>query len=144
MIRCLTILLLVFIADAAAADCFDAAADRHRVPADVLRAIACVESNHKPNAINRNRNGSVDYGVMQINSLWLRELASFGIERGHLWDLCTNVHVGAWILAQNFQTFGFGWRAIGAYNAGLQETPAREHLRYEYAKKIYRALDGGC
>lgn len=144
MIRCLTILLLVFIADAAEADCFDAAADRHGVPAGVLRAIACVESNHNPNALNRNRNGSVDYGVMQINSVWLRELAKFGIERGHLWDLCTNVHVGAWILAQNFQAFGFSWRAIGAYNAGLKETPSREYLRYEYAKKIYRVIDGGC
>ena len=136
--------LLVLAAGTAAADCYDAAAERHRVPADILRAIACVESNHNPHAVNRNRDGSVDYGVMQINSSWLTVLSRFGIERDHLWDPCTNVHVGAWVLAQKIQAFGFSWRAIGAYNAGLKETAFRERLRYDYAKKVYSALDRGC
>jgi hypothetical protein len=39
---------------------------------------------------------------------------------------------------------GLGWRAIGAYNAGLKETPEREYLRYVYAKKVYQAIDSGC
>ena len=131
-------------AELVSADCFDTAAERHRVSADLLRAIACVESNFNPHAVNRNRNGSVDYGVMQINSVWLRELGKFGIERDHLWDPCTNIHVGAWVLAQKIQAFGFSWRAIGAYNAGLKQTPLREYLRYEYAKKVYGVLDNGC
>lgn len=142
--RCVMVLLLIGIADPAFADCFEAAGKRHRLPPELLRAIACVESHHNPLAVNKNRNGSIDLGVMQINSLWLPTLATFGIERDHLWDLCTNVYVGAWVLAQNVQVLGFNWRAIGAYNAGLKETPTRDVLRYAYAKKVYRAIDRGC
>lgn len=144
VIRYLTILPLFLAADPAVADCYDAAASRHGIPAEILRAIACVESNHNHLAVNRNRDGSTDYGVMQINSLWLPVLGKFGIEPDHLWDLCTNVHVGAWVLAQNVRALGFGWRAIGAYNAGMKDTPERETLRYVYAKKIYQAIDRGC
>lgn len=144
MIKHLIVILGLLPASSAGADCFDTAAERHRVPACLLRAIACVESNVNPHAVNRNRNGSTDYGVMQINSVWLPRLGKFGIERDHLWDSCTNIHVGAWVLAQKIQTFGFTWRAIGAYNAGLKDTPLKEHLRYEYAKKVYRAVDDGC
>jgi soluble lytic murein transglycosylase-like protein len=131
-------------AETVSADCFDTAAKRHHLPADLLRAIACVESNYNPHAINYNRDGSADYGVMQINSRWLVELRGFGIERDHLWDSCTNIHVGAWVLAQKIKALGFTWRAIGAYNAGLKQTLHRERLRYEYAKKVYDVFDNGC
>jgi len=135
---------MVLLAESLYADCFDAAAERHRVPANLLRAIACVESNFESHAVNHNSNGSTDYGVMQINSLWLAELRPFGIERDHLWDWCTNIHVGAWVLAQKIETAGYTWRAIGAYNAGLKNTPLREQLRYEYAEKVYRVVERGC
>lgn len=140
----LVVLLGILHAEFVSADCFETAAERHRVSADLLRAIACVESNFNPHAINRNRNGSVDYGVMQINSVWLKELGEFGIERDHLWDWCTNIHVGAWVLAQKIQRLGYTWRAIGAYNAGLKDTRLREQLRYEYAEKVYRVVEHGC
>lgn len=144
MTRYVLIVLLTGVADTAFGDCFERAAERHHVPAPLLRAIACVESHHDPRAFNRNANGSIDLGVMQINSRWLPTLKQFGIERDHLWDLCTNVHVGAWVLAQNMKALGFTWRAIGAYNAGLEQTPKKEALRYAYAQKVYRALDRGC
>ncbi len=138
------VLLGIFQAELVSADCFDTAAKRHYVSADLLRAIACVESNFNPKAVNYNRDGSADYGIMQINSRWLDELSVFGIERDHLWDPCTNIHVGAWVLAQKIQAAGYNWRAIGAYNAGLKQTPQREGLRYEYAKKVYDVFDNGC
>lgn len=138
------VLLGILQAELVSADCFDTAAKRHYVSADLLRAIACVESNFNAQAVNYNRDGSADYGVMQINSRWLEELSAFGIERDHLWDPCTNIHVGAWVLAQKIQALGFTWRAIGAYNAGLKQTPQRERLRYEYAKKVYDVFDNGC
>ena len=126
------------------ADCFDAAASRHEVPSELLRAIACVESNFDHHAYNDNRNGSYDIGIMQINSIWLPELSRFDIVEDHLWDMCTNVPVGAWVLSQKIAAFGYTARAIGAYNAGLRDTPTREYQRYEYAKKVYRAVDHGC
>ena len=128
----------------ASADCYESAAARYDLSADLLRAIACVESNFNAHAVNHNANGSTDYGVMQINSIWLAELSTFDIERDHLWDACTNIHVGAWVLAQKIQRLGYTWRAIGAYNAGLKDTPTREQLRYAYAKKVYRAHQHGC
>lgn len=144
MSRFTIMVLLIGIADIALADCFDRAATRHRIPADLLRAIACVESGHDAYAVNRNTDGSVDLGVMQINSWWLPTLRRFGIEGDHLWDFCTNVHVGAWVLAHNIKIFGLTWRAIGAYNAGPVESPEREKLRYAYEQKVYRAVDRGC
>ncbi|HEX8826534.1 MAG TPA: lytic transglycosylase domain-containing protein, partial [Xanthobacteraceae bacterium] len=53
------------------ADCFDEAAKYQKVNPLILRAIAWNESHNKPDAINKNANGSTDYGLMQINSIHL-------------------------------------------------------------------------
>ena len=117
--------------------CWDDAAARYQVNSTLLRAIARTESDLNPKAISRNRNGSRDIGLMQINSSWLPVLTSHGIAERDLFDPCTNIYVGAWILAQNFQRMGSGWDAVGAYNARL---PA---LRRAYAWKVYRNLRTG-
>ncbi len=97
--------------------CVMQAAQRYRVDERLIRAIIQVESSGNPLALNRNANGSEDIGVMQINSSWLRVLGRYGIQRRHLDDPCTNVHVGAWVLAGNIARYGNTWRAVGAYNA---------------------------
>lgn len=132
------VLVLFFIAPSfAMAFCFDDAARRYYVNPDLLRAIARVESNMNPRAINHsNENGSYDIGLMQINSSWLPVLARYGIKEEDLFDPCVNVHVGAWILAQNFRDLGFNWQAIGAYNARSPEK------RLRYALKVYQAVLG--
>ena len=114
--------------------CWDDAAARYQINSALLRAIARTESGLNPQAVSPNRNGSRDIGLMQINSSWLPLLASHGIAERDLFDPCTNIYVGAWILAQNFQRLGSDWNAIGAYNA---RTPA---LRRAYAWKVYRNL----
>lgn len=129
----LTIALALF-ASVPAYACWDDAAARYQVNSTLLHAIARTESSLNPQAINRNRNGSRDIGLMQINSSWLPVLADHGIAERDLFDPCTNIHVGAWILAQNFQRLGVDWNAVGAYNA---RTPA---LRRAYAWKVYRNL----
>ncbi|WP_249215608.1 lytic transglycosylase domain-containing protein [Burkholderia contaminans] len=70
----LTATFLVVQPRAALADCFDDAASFHHVNPVILRAIAIVESGGKTDATNRNSNGSVDYGMMQINSIHLPSL----------------------------------------------------------------------
>ena len=112
--------------------CWDDAAARYQVNSTLLRAIARTESALDPQAISRNRNGSRDIGLMQINSSWLPVLTSHGIAERDLFDPCTNIYVGAWILAQNFQRLGSSCDAVGAYNARM---PA---LRRAYAWKVYR------
>ena len=116
---------IALIASAPAYACWDDAAARYQVNSTLLHAIARTESLLNPQAINRNRNGSRDIGLMQINSSWLRVLANYGIAERDLLDPCTNIHVGAWILAQNFQRLGSDLDAVGAYKA---RTPALRRL----------------
>ena len=125
---------LVFGAALPAQACWDAAAQRYQVSSALLYAIARTESGLNPLAIGRNGNGSRDIGLMQINSTWLPTLASHGISERNLFEPCTNIHVGAWILAGNVSRLGYTWDAVGAYNA------TRPALRRAYADKVRRHL----
>jgi hypothetical protein len=108
---------LAFGAALPAQACWDDAAQRYQVSSALLYAIARTESGLNPQAIGRNGNGSRDIGLMQINSAWLPTLASHGINERDLFEPCTNIHVGAWILAGNVSRLGYTWDAVGAYNA---------------------------
>lgn len=112
--------------------CVEQAAYRFQVPAAALRAIVQQETAWRCTPRHpRNRNATYDIGCAGINSAWLPQLKSrFGISEQSLLDPCTNIHVGAWILAHNQRQHGNTWRAIGAYNA------ATESKRREYAWKI--------
>jgi len=122
--------------------CWEQASARYGVPAELLYAIAKVESGLNPAAIGDNRkNGGVGtgYGVglMQIDSSWLPRLKrEFGITREHLFEPCLNLHVGAWILADNIARMGYNWDAVGAYNAKTS------WKRVRYARKVNDALTG--
>ncbi|MBE0624602.1 MAG: lytic transglycosylase domain-containing protein [Burkholderiales bacterium] len=114
--------------------CWDDAAMRYQVSSALLYAIARTESGLDPNAVGRNANGSRDIGLMQINSAWLPTLASHGIGERELFEPCTNIYVGAWILAGKVSRHGYTWEAVGAYNAA---SPA---LRRSYIEKVRRRL----
>ncbi|OQC18086.1 lytic transglycosylase domain-containing protein [Candidatus Skiveiella danica] len=114
--------------------CWEQAAERYSVSPELLYAIARTESGLDPQAVGLNRNGSRDIGLMQINSAWLPKLTTHGIAERDLFDPCTSIHVGAWILAGNVQRLGYTWEAIGAYNA---TNPA---LRRAYAERVYRQV----
>lgn len=131
--------ILLLFAVAGNAACFEEAAARYRVPSSLLQAISRVESSGNPAATHRNSDGSYDIGHMQINSRWLPTLQRYGISKEKLFDACTNTYVGAWILARNISRLGYGWLAIGAYNASSQSK------RISYAHKVALALrqEGG-
>ena len=114
--------------------CWEQAGERYGVSPELLYAIARTESGLDPQAIGRNHNGSRDIGLMQINSVWLARLSAHGIAERDLFDPCTSIHVGAWILAGNVRRLGYTWEAVGAYNA------ARPSLRRAYAKRVYRQV----
>jgi soluble lytic murein transglycosylase-like protein len=114
----------------ARADCVLEAAKYHRVNPTILLAIAIVESRLQPGAVHKNTNGSADFGVMQINSVHLPELARYGVKRADLYDSCKNVYTGAWILRKRLDQYGNTWAAIGAYHSA---TPA---LRDSYAARV--------
>ncbi len=98
--------------------CFKDAGALYGVHPNLLWAIAKVESGLNPMAINRNLNGTVDIGIMQINSSWIPVLKAYGLkDERYLWEPCYNIHVGAWVLAQCIKKFGYTWEAVGCYNA---------------------------
>ena len=79
---------------------------------------------------------------MQINSSWFGYLGRRGISPAALREPCLNLQVGAWILSNEVQRYGYSWEAIGAYYAGPYDAKTerwkRRHYR-EYARKVFRA-----
>lgn len=118
----------------ASAFCWNEAAARYHINASVLQSIGQHESGLKSTAINRNNNGTVDVGVMQINSIHFAELQSYGIVPSALWEPCTNVMVGAFLLAKSIKKYGNTWEAVGAYHS---RTPS---LKERYALQVYRVF----
>lgn len=131
MKKLLTIALILASANASAF-CFEEAGRVFDVNPKLLKAIAFTESSMNPSAFNdKNRNGTADYGLMQINSTWFERLEAKGISRDVVInDPCTNVFVGAWILAQNFETSGETWLSVGAYNAGYSKRTEGARQKY--------------
>lgn len=133
-IACLAVAIGVghICAPRAEAFCFDEAGTVYRISPQLLESIARTESNLNTNAINRNANGSFDYGLMQINSYWVR---TYGLSSNDLMnDACYNVKVGAWILRQCMDHYGYNWNAVGCYNAASKAKRAR------YAWKVFTNL----
>lgn len=124
--------------EAFAGNCWIDAGEKYGIDPKLLYVIAQKESGLNPRAKNVNTDSSTDVGLMQINSFWFPHLAKRGISQDQLWDACTNVHVGAWVLKQSMSVYGKTWRAVGAYNAGTGKSPEREQLRAKYAADIYR------
>ncbi len=126
--------------------CFDQAGDKYGVSPALLRAIAQVESSMNPRAVNSShveRTRSIDIGLMQINSSHLPKLARFGIDKDRLLnDPCTNVMVGAWILADKLARHGDDWNGVGAYNAACTQLKGDDchAARSKYAWRVHRAL----
>jgi soluble lytic murein transglycosylase-like protein len=112
--------------------CFEEAGTRYNINADLLRAIAFVESSFRPHVINRNKNGSYDFGIMQINS------GNAGVIGEELWnelgDPCINVLVGSWFLTDCIRRYGYTWNAVGCYN-----TPEPKKQK-KYISKVKQAL----
>ncbi len=59
--------------------CFDQAGQYYSVSPRLLYAIAKVENSLNWRALNRNKNGTYDIGLMQINSRWIPVLRRYGL-----------------------------------------------------------------
>jgi len=126
-------LLLIVLSSNGYSFCFQEAGQLYGINPMVLRSIAKVESNTKPDIVNKNSNGTYDVGLMQINTIWKKTL---GQERWrHLGDACYNTKTGAWILATCINKYGYNWKAIGCYNS---QTPEKSEI---YAKKVFNQLE---
>lgn len=136
MIRCHLIKIVVIfsflIPEQALPFCFDEAGRTYGVSPLLLRGIATVESGMKSDAVNYNSNGSADFGLMQINSSWLKTLKTTSQEL--LENSCFNVMAGAWVMKDCLDRYGETWNAVGCYNASSHDK------RVNYSWKVYREL----
>ena len=128
----LTLILVLILPVNLLGFCFEEAGKFYGISPLLLQAIAGVESNFDPRALNRNSDGSYDFGLMQINSFWAEVI---GMRNWlMLGDPCTNIKTGAWILSRCIERYGYTWEAVGCYNARSPQKAAR------YANRIYEKL----
>ncbi|MFN3976751.1 MAG: lytic transglycosylase domain-containing protein [Aquificaceae bacterium] len=111
--------------------CFFDAGERYQVDPLLLIAIAKSESNFNPRAVNINRNGTKDYGIMQINSYWLER---YKIPKDWIFEACYNIHFGAMVLRRCMDKYPRINLAIDCYNKGER---AKENS--PYAEKVLRS-----
>lgn len=132
----LLLLFILYMPSICIAFCWEKAGEKYNIEPELLLAIAYVESGLNYKAYGRNKNGSYDIGLMQINSSHLKWLKRKNITEDELIsDPCLNVMTGASILAGFIQQAGYNWHSIGAYNAGL--SMKRENARKRYAEKVW-------
>ncbi len=121
------------------AACLILAAQNYSVPPAVLVGIYNVEGGQIGQQVS-NKNGTYDLGPMQINTLWVPELADYwGVSEttAKKWvrdDACTNMNVSAWILRQHLNETGSLAQAIAHYHS---RTPERGT---NYRRKVVSAM----
>ena len=113
-------------------NCISHAAIVYHVPVPVVLSIMRQENGRNGQAV-KNKNGSYDLGVMQINSRWLPTLARYGYTREDLqFKPCKNVMAGTWILANSIANGDTLWSGIGNYHS---HTPKHN---VSYRNDIYK------
>lgn len=97
--------------------CINQAAIQYSVPASLIISVLKAENGHK-NSATANKNGTYDYGPMQINTAWLKTLARYGYTVDDLrYNACLNVNAGTWILAKALLSNKLLWQGIGNYHS---------------------------
>lgn len=98
-------------------ECINQAATVYQVPAAMIISILKTEGGRNGDA-SKNKDGSIDYGPMQINSRHLEKLTKYGITKRDLqYNPCVNVAVGAWILAKSIADGKDIWHGVGIYHS---------------------------
>ena len=115
-------------------DCITTAANAYREPPAMLAILLNVEGGSL-GQVSYNTNGTVDIGPMQVNQIWLPDVAvhwnttvpaAYAALRD---NFCANVEAGAWILRQGLnEAHGDFWQGIGYYHSHNPEYK-RSYLR---------------
>lgn len=122
-----------------AVQCVAQASVRYDVPELLLHSILMKE-NGRTGKCSRNKDGTMDCGLAQINSLWLLDFAKKGVRPEYIvHDACTNIHAGAYVLRYNYNLKRDWFQAIVSYNIGpYRWTPERYGVGYRYASEVVR------
>lgn len=123
----------------ALAVCIFAAAQTYAVPPSVILGVLHVEGGAVGMA-SKNTNGTSDLGPMQINTIWMPQLARYwGVPEATAMrmvrdDACVNIGVGTWILRSKMNETGSLYRGIAYYHS------ATPHLGQRYRDKVMTAM----
>ncbi len=90
--------------------------EKKEVPHDLVLAVIKTESNFNPKAKNVNKNGSVDKGIMQINSCHTDLCKSLGVN--DLFDPYQNIRVGVELLSNIYKKYPDVHKSLMVYNMG--------------------------
>lgn len=117
------------------ARCIHQAAQAFVIPEMPLWVILDVEGG-TVGRTSANTNGTYDMGPMQINTIWLDNLAPLGVTRSEVINnRCINIYVGAWVFAQEYFRFNRNTaKAIAHYHS-----PTPKHQR-RYMGLIQKAI----
>lgn len=113
--------------------CVQQAAYAYHVPSALILAIIKVEGG-KRGTLSKNRNSTHDYGIMQINSIWLEKLRPYGFTPTRIqYDACANIWVGTWILSQKMNNSKDIWKGVAYYHSYTEA----ENKAYQW--KVWQA-----
>lgn len=117
------------------AQCVATAAKTFGIPELPIWVILDVEGG-TVGRVSQNTNNTYDIGPMQINSIWLKHLAPFGISENDIkHNLCMNIYVGTWIYAKELQRHKTLAKAFAYYHS---PTPKHQH---RYLGLVQNAID---
>lgn len=118
-------------------ECINKSAVQYHIPATLIISVLKMENGRIGDAI-KNKNGTYDYGPMQINSIWLPELAKYGYSREKIqYDPCANVAVGTWLLSRAIADDKTLWKGVGNYHS---HTSNKNFAYRTKVQKIYTLL----
>jgi len=111
--------------------CVAAAEQKYQVPGCILHAVHEIESSGdlEPGLVRSNTNGTQDFGVTQINTVWIQYFErNFGLTQAAFANnACLAVNGSAYIIRYEINSSGGDfWRGVGNYHS----RSAVEHARY--------------
>lgn len=105
----------------------------------ILKAIAEVEGG-KIGTIRKNTNGSLDLGVMQINTINLKRINKRfpSVDwRKLAYSPCISIGVAAWILSKEMARVADFWKGVGNYHS---RTPRFRNIYLAKVKRAYAKI----
>lgn len=120
------------------AHCFLSTGHKYGINPYLLAGISRFESQDNPRATSP----SPAFGLLQIDHSWLSTLERMSIRKDDLFVPCTNIDVGAWILAHELKKHGDTWEAVGALNAACTRLKGAQcrSQRAWYAWHVYKVM----
>lgn len=104
--------------DQPVAECIALASKEFSVPPLAITLVMAAEGG-RVGSVRKNKNGSVDMGPMQVNTIFSQVLGKYGITNHMVTnDLCVNIRVGTWHLKSEMnRVHGDLWKGIGNYHS---------------------------